>query len=85
MRRSSAPRSWAICVCVSLGRFGQGRSCRDADGATWSGRGKGRSVVVTGHLLDGNGEASDDMTSQGKQRAHADARAIAYRKDMGER
>jgi hypothetical protein len=29
------------------------------------------------HLLDGNGEAGDDMTSQGKQRADADAGAIA--------
>jgi len=28
------------------------------------------------HLLDGNGEAGDDMTSQGKQRARADARAV---------
>ena len=30
------------------------------------------------HLLDGNGEAGDDMTSQGKQRARADARAVVH-------
>jgi hypothetical protein len=42
-------------------------------------------MVVTGHLLDGNGEAGDDMTGQGKQGADADARAVAHRKDTGER
>jgi hypothetical protein len=41
------------------------------------GLGNRRGVVVTGHLLDGNGEAGDDMTAQGKQRADADAGAMA--------
>ena len=30
------------------------------------------------YLPDGNGEAGDDMTSQGKQRARADARAVVH-------
>jgi hypothetical protein len=40
-------------------------------------------VVGTGHLLDGKGEAGDDMTGQGKQRADADPGAITWRSDSG--
>src|SRR3954447_20529392 len=34
---AAARRRWAICVCVWLGRFGQGRNRSDADGAPWGG------------------------------------------------
>src|SRR3954452_24465450 len=58
MRRSRAARTWAICACVSAGRFGQGRGgcagvVMNAGDATR--RGSGRVVAIANHLLGGGG------------------------------